>query len=118
MFNLNATGRLTADPTVSFHNDTALCEFSIATNRYRGKNADPVTDYIDVTVWGKIAESHGKNLAKGSLVAVNGELIQDRWEQDGTKRSKHVLNANQVEYLAKASNGQTSEAPANQEEPF
>lgn len=114
MFNLTATGRLTQDPVLSEHNGTALVEMSIATSRYTGKNEDGsarnVTDYLDLTVWGKIAETHAKNLGKGHLIVANGPLVQQRWETDGTKRSKHVLNADTIEYLQKPTG--TAQAPS------
>ena len=120
MFNITATGRLTSAPTLEVHNDTPLCKLSIATSRYTGKdkdgNARNVTDYLDIVVWGKIAETHAKQLGKGHLICATGPLVQERWESpDGSKRSKHVLNANEIEYLAKSrkeADSETEQVPA------
>ena len=39
MFNITAVGRLTADPELRYTpSGTALCNFSLATNRYAGKD--------------------------------------------------------------------------------
>jgi len=38
-------------------------------------------------------------LVKGKQVAVEGELRQDRWEQDGQNRSKVEILANNVQLL-------------------
>lgn len=105
MFNLNASGRLTADPVLTFHKDVALCEMSIATSRYTGKNEDGtprlVSDYLDIKVWGKMAETHATHLTKGSYIVATGPLVHERWEKDGTNRSKHILQGDNLEYVQK-----------------
>lgn len=107
MFRTTATGRLTAEPElITSEAHRPLCKFSIATDRYIGKSGEgesnTVTDYLDITVWGPIGETHAEQLGKGHLVAVTGDLITDRWEtSDGDKRSRLILQADQVQYLAK-----------------
>ena len=102
MFNITAVGRLTADPELRYtQSGTAICTFSLATNRYAGKEKGQVTDYIDITVWGPMGETHSKQLGKGHMVSVAGELIQERWEKDGSKFSKHTITGTNVEYLSK-----------------
>lgn len=111
MFNITATGRLTADPDLRFTpSGTPLVKFSLATDRYAGKEKGRVTDYLDITVWGKIAEVHAEQLGKGHMVCVNGDLVQERWEKEGSKFSKHVLNASNVEYLSKPRGEASAEA--------
>ena len=115
MFNMTAVGHLTAAPEIKTVGETALCTLSIATNRYAGKKRGKVADYLDITVWGPIAEVHAEQLGKGHLICATGDLIHERWEtEDGEKRSKHVLNAQNIEYLAKP-NG--TDAPAEAAEP-
>lgn len=114
MFNITAVGRLTADPELRYTPaGKPICNFSLATNRYAGKEKGKVTDFIDITVWGPIAEVHNEQLGKGHMVSVSGTLIQERWEKDGSKFSKHSINASDVEYLSKPS---TDSAPAEQAE--
>jgi len=116
MFNLTAVGRLTAAPELSHTpGGTALCKMSIATSRYAGKEKGTVTDYLDITVWGPIAVTHSEQLGKGHQICATGDLIQERWEQDGQTRRRHVLNAQDVEYLSKPK-GATDNAPAGEPE--
>ena len=113
MFNITAVGRLTADPELRYTpGGTALCNFSLATNRYAGKEKGQVTDYADITVWGPMAETHEKQLGKGHQVAIAGELIQERWEKDGKKFSKHSITASNVEYMSKPRNESSEDADA------
>lgn len=118
MFNLTATGRLTADPELRYTaGGTAICTMSIATSRYAGKEKGQVTDYLDITTWGKMAENHAEHLGKGHLICATGDLTQQRWEKDGSTRSKHVLSANNIEYLQKPT-GEAAPEADSADEPF
>lgn len=103
-------GRLTRDAEQSYtQSGYAILKFSIAVNR-RKKQGDQWTDeghFFDVTVWGKQGESIATYMTKGKQVAIEGQLRQDRWEaQDGSKRSKVVIEANSVQLLGGKSDGQ------------
>lgn len=96
-------GRLTRDAEMRFTNGgMAIASFSIAVNK-RKKNGDQWEDeahYFDCTLFGKAAESIEGWLKKGKQVAVQGELRQSRWEQDGQSKSKVEIVANSVQLLA------------------
>jgi single-strand DNA-binding protein len=95
-------GRLTRDAELKYTaNGMAVCKFSIAVNRRR-KNGDQCVDeanFFDIVLWGKQGESLNQYLVKGKLVGVDGELRQDRWEQDGQNRSKVEIVANNIQLL-------------------
>ena len=95
-------GRLTRDAELkSIASGQAVCKFSIAVNRRR-KNGDQWEDepnFFDVVVWGRQGESLHQYLVKGKMVAVDGELRQDRWQQDGQNRSKVEVVANYLQLL-------------------
>ena len=95
-------GRLTRDAELKYTNSgTALSKFSLAVNRSI-KKGDQWTDevsFFDCTLWGKQAEAVNQYLAKGKQVAIDGELRQSRWEQDGQNRSKVEINANTLQLL-------------------
>ena len=84
-------GRVVKDAELKFTpSSTPVTRFSVAVNRSR-KNGDQWEEevsYIDIVLWGRSAESISKFLVKGKQVAVEGELRQNRWEQDGQQRSK------------------------------
>lgn len=95
-------GRLTRDAELKYTNSgQPICHFSVATSTRR-KKADQWVDeasFWDVDLWGKQAESLSQYLTKGKLVAVEGTMRQDRWEQEGQARIKVVVNANTVQLL-------------------
>jgi len=95
-------GRLTRDAELKITaGGQAVCKFSIAVNRRR-KNGDQWEDeanFFDVVLWGKQGESLQSYLVKGKMVGVDGELRQDRWQQDGQNRSKIEIIANYIQLL-------------------
>jgi len=95
-------GRLTRDAELkSIASGQAVCKFSIAVNRRR-KNGDQWEDeanFFDIVIWGRQGESLHQYLVKGKMVAVDGELRQDRWQQDGQNRSKVEIVANNLQLL-------------------
>jgi len=95
-------GRLTRDAELKYTaGGQAVCKFSVAVNR-RKKNGDQWEDeanYFDVVLWGRQGESLNQYLSKGKSVGVEGELRQDRWQQDGQNRSKVEIVANNIQLL-------------------
>ena len=95
-------GRLTRDAEIkSLASGQSVCKFSIAVNR-RKKNGDQWEDeanFFDIVVWGRQGESLHQYLVKGKMVAVDGELRQDRWQQEGQNRSKVEVVANYLQLL-------------------
>jgi single-strand DNA-binding protein len=95
-------GRLTRDAELKYTpSGFPISTFSLAINRNK-KNGDTWVEephYFDVELFGKSAESLKTYLVKGKQIAVEGELRQDRWEQDGQKRSKVKIAANNVQLL-------------------
>ncbi len=95
-------GRLTRDAELKYTSGgMAVCKFAIAVNKRR-KNGDQWVDeanFFDIVLWGRAGESINQYLVKGKQVAVEGELHQNRWEQDGQSRSKVEINANNVQLL-------------------
>jgi single-strand DNA-binding protein len=96
-------GNLTRDPELrQTPNGQNVCSFSLALNRsYKGAdgNWQEATDYIDVVAWGPLGERVAQYLSKGRPCLVNGRLQSRSWEQDGQKRSKVEVNAQDVTFL-------------------
>jgi single-strand DNA-binding protein len=109
-------GRLTRDAELKYTNSgQAVCHFSVATSSRRKKGDQWVDEasFWEVDLWGKQGESINQYLTKGKLVAVEGTMRQDRWEQDGQSRMKVIVNANTVQLLGSGqgsggSSGQSS----------
>jgi len=95
-------GRLTRDAELRYTpNGQAVSKFSIAVNRRKrnGDDLDNEANFFDIVVWGKQAESIHPYLLKSKQVCVDGELRQDRWQQEGQNRSKVEVVANYVQLL-------------------
>jgi single-strand DNA-binding protein len=101
-------GRLTRDPEMRYTpQGTAVTSFGIATNRY-GSGTDgerkEFTDFHNIVAWNQgkrnLAEICQQYLRKGSLVYIEGRLQTRSWEgQDGQKRTRTEINANDVQFL-------------------
>lgn len=113
MANLNKVfliGRLTRDPELRFTpQGMPVCDISIAVNRVI-RNPDGTqrdeTSFIDVTVWGRQAETTAQYLKKGRETFVEGRLTLDRWESpEGQKRSKLKVTAERIEFLGGGTGG-------------
>jgi single-strand DNA-binding protein len=96
-------GNLTRDPELrQIPSGQSVCSFSLALNRsYKGSdgNWQEATDYIDVVAWGPLGERVAQYLTKGRPCLVNGRLQSRSWEQDGQKRSKVEVVAQDVTFL-------------------
>ncbi|MDR0639207.1 MAG: single-stranded DNA-binding protein [Spirochaetaceae bacterium] len=95
-------GRLTRDAETKFvQNGQAVCKFSLAVNRKRkvGDQWEDEVSFFDAVLWGRQAETLSQYLIKGKQIALDGELKQDRWEQDGQKRSKVEIVVNNIQLL-------------------
>jgi single-strand DNA-binding protein len=115
MVDLNSVvliGRLTREAELKYTaGGQAVCKFSIAVNR-RKKSGDQWEDeanFFDIVVWGRQGETLHPYLVKGKMVGVDGELRQDRWQQDGQNRSKVEIVANNLQLLG----GNSSERQNN-----
>lgn len=106
-------GHLTRDPELKYTaSGASLCKFGFAVNRkYKaGDEWKEEVCFIDITVWGRQAESCDKYLEKGKLALVEGRLHFNSWTSpDGQKKSKHDIVAESVKFLSSGqSNGQPS----------
>ncbi|MCL2194035.1 MAG: single-stranded DNA-binding protein [Treponema sp.] len=95
-------GRLTRDAELkSIASGTAVCKFSVAVNRSvkSGEEWKEEVSYFDVVLWGRRGEAVHQYLTKGKMIGVDGELRQDRWQQDGQNRSRVEIVANNIQFL-------------------
>lgn len=99
-------GNVTRNPEVRYvpGRDLAVAKFGLAVNR-KQKNKDE-TMFIDIVAFGRLGEICGEYLLKGSPVLVEGRLSQNIWEQDGQKRSKHEIIAENIQLVSRKDGGQ------------
>ena len=96
-------GNLTRSPELKYSpTGTAIASFGLAVNRKykQGEELKEEVCFLDVTVFGKQAESAAQYLDKGRQALVEGRLQQQRWETEaGEKRSKLVVIAESVVFV-------------------
>ncbi len=95
-------GRLTRDAELRYTNSgSAMAAISLAINTRRRRDDQWVDEahFFDAVVWGKTAESLSPYLTKGKQIGLEGELRQNRWEQDGQRRSKVEIFTRNIQLL-------------------
>ncbi|MBI9013612.1 MAG: single-stranded DNA-binding protein [Clostridiales bacterium] len=100
-------GRLTRDPELRYipGSGTPVTRFSIAVARQFKKEGQPDADFFNIVVWGKPAESAAQYLVKGRLVAVNGNMRNNNYEdKNGVKHYNIEIVASRIEFLEWATN--------------
>lgn len=106
-------GNLTRDPEKrALPNGTAVTSLSLATNRVwkdRDGNKQESTDYHNVVVFGRPAETAAQYLKKGQSAYVEGRIQTRSWDdKDGTKKYRTEIVADTVQFGAKAGSGDGS----------
>jgi len=106
-------GNLGADPEMRYTSTgSALTTFRIGVSRYfkgqDGTNREE-TEWCSIVSWGPLAETLGANLTKGRRVYVEGRLATRSWDgQDGQKRYRTEIVANEVIFLDRPSGARDS----------
>ena len=99
---MHIVGRLGKDPEMRFGaSGTPVAKVSVAVdNRRIGDKDQP--DWFSVVAFGKTADYLNEYGAKGRLVAIGGEMHQNRWEDsEGNPRSTWELIASGFQFLDK-----------------
>ena len=108
-------GNLTRDPELkSLPSGVQVASMSVATNRvWRDKdgNRQEDTEFHNVVIFGRQAETTAQYLKKGSSVLVEGRLQTRSWESEGQKKYRTEIIADRVQFGARSSGG----APASDE---
>jgi single-strand DNA-binding protein len=112
-------GNLGKDPEMRFMPDgKAVCNFSIAiSEKYKDKSGESkeVTEWVNVALFGKLAEIAGEYLKKGSKVYVEGKMKTEKYSKDGIDRHTTKIIGEKMEMLN--SKSETADAPRAQAKP-
>ena len=109
----NFIGRLGKDVEMRFTPaGDAVANLTLACG-WESRNKDGVkkegTEWVNVAVFGKLAELCGQYLAKGSQVYVQGRLQTEKWQDKATGQDRYStrISADKVQFL-----GSKSDKPA------
>lgn len=118
-------GNLTRDPEMkALPSGASVTTFSLATNRvYNDKDGkkQEQTDYHNIVVFGRQAETVNQYLKKGSGALVEGRIQTRSWDaDDGSKRYRTEIVADRVQFGPRAggsgADGGSKNAPAPDKE--
>jgi len=117
-------GNLTRDPELrALPSGMNVVNFSVATNRTfkdRDGKKQEQTDFHNIVVFGRQADTVNQYLKKGSSVMIEGRIQTRSWEgKDGEKKYRTEIVADRVQFGPRASGGSrpagggAEEAPAD-----
>lgn len=102
--NLNSVtvcGRLTRDPELrALPSGTQVASFSLAVNRVYTKDGqkEEQVEYVNVTVFSRLAEVCSQYLRKGDTALVQGRLQTRSWDKNGEKQHRTEVVAELVQF--------------------
>ena len=108
-------GRLCADPELRYtQNDVAVTSFRIAVERdYTNQDGERETDFYDVTAWRNTAEFICEYFSKGRMIALDGRLTTQYWEdRDGNNRVSVIIVAESAYFADSKREEREEEKPA------
>ena len=102
-------GNLTRDPELrTLPSGVPVANFSIATNRnYKDKdgNRQEQTEFHNVVVFGRQAETVSQYLKKGSGAYIEGRLQTRSWDKDGQKQYRTEVIADTDQFGPRGESG-------------
>ena len=92
------TGRITKDIELK-GNENKFLSNTIAVYDGKDKNENDITYFFDFKAFNYVANKLSSQAQKGSKIAIEGVLKQDKWEDDNGKHSKYMIYAESVEII-------------------
>jgi single-strand DNA-binding protein len=108
MNNVVLKGRLVADPELrQTASGIAVVSFTIAIDKYTGKDGEKSADFIGCNAWRGTAEFISKYFTKGQEILIRGQIHNKNWESNGVKHFSYEVTAENAEFCgSKAGNAQ------------
>lgn len=111
----NFIGRLGKPPeTRHTKSGDAVCNFSIACDEsWKNKQGEKQesTEWVNIVVFGKLADICSKYLGKGSLIFISGKFKTEKWEnKNGGARYTTKIHADKMQMLGPKKDGSEQQA--------
>jgi single stranded DNA-binding protein len=96
-----------------------VLNFSVATDHYDSKKKERVTEWVEISMWGKRAEAVAKFITKGTPVVAFGEFSIRRFVHNGEQRAVVSMRATEIKLMGGKRDGQqqSTQQPAQQPGP-
>ncbi|EFK96513.1 Single-strand DNA-binding [sediment metagenome] len=110
-------GNLGRDPELRYTpSGAAVCTFSIATTeKWRDKQTNEMkesTNWHNIVLWGKQAETAKQYLTKGSPVYIEGRIQTRSWDDGGVKKYITEIVGQRLQFLGRRGGEAAAEADA------
>ena len=116
-------GNLTRDPELrALPSGIKVCSFSLATNRvWKDKNGarQESTDYHNVVVFGRQAETVAQYMKKGNSILVEGRMQTRSWDDktSGEKKYRTEIVADRTQFGPKGTGATSAPSTSGQASP-
>lgn len=110
------SGNLTRDAELrAAASGTQILTFTVAVNERRkvGEIWEDYPNFVGCVMFGTRAEKLAQWLTKGTKVCVEGKLHFSSWEDNGAKRSKLEIIADEIEFMSKREGSQAASAASS-----
>lgn len=92
------TGRITKEPALKNWQGTPVVSFSMAVSTTKKEGDNYVSDFYNVSVWGKSGEYILPKIKKGTLVQVYGDLVLQSYV-DKNNKERPSLSVRAIDVL-------------------
>lgn len=114
-------GTLGKDPETKYMpSGNAVTNFSVATSEsWKDKSGEKqeVTEWHNITMFGKVAEIADKYLKKGSKVYLEGKIKTEKYQKDGVDKYITKIVCDQMQMLDSKPEGKPASRPAAPAQP-
>lgn len=86
-------GRVGQNPSIKYYESgKTQSTFSLAVNRpKKSQDADDITDWFKIEIWGRFAEIAYEYIKKGSLIGIEGRLEFKKWKDANSGQEKEAF---------------------------
>jgi len=93
-------GNLSKDPETKNIGKKAKTDFTIAVERYVGKDKEAEVDFFNIVTWGKLAEVCNEFLHKGKKVLIDGRIQIRTMNTEGERKWITEVVAENIKFLS------------------
>lgn len=110
MNNITICGRIARDPETKVVGDgIEVVTFSVAVNRYVGKDKPEATDFFECSMFGARGAAVAKYCNKGDQIMCRGQMTSNTVEKEGKKTTYWNVKVDEFDFGSKKGGNTTKE---------